>query len=132
MIYLKGSCETSFKKRIINQKKSFQNKQYKKETKLSKEEWNLKSTNNRFEIAWKTVRRCALANRAIRRCNLCLNEKLEIAAHQERNLLNKRSELVSKYRHFNKLLLINFDDSVTQWQDTNVPFYCPQNPLIKL
>ena len=74
---------------------------------------NLKSTNNNSEIAWKIVRRYAPVNRAILRCNLCLNEKLEIATHQGKNLLNKRSELVSKCRHFNKLLLMNFEDNIT-------------------
>ena len=63
---------------------------------------NLKTTNNNSEIAWKIVRRCAPVNRAILRYNLCLNEKLEIATHQARKLPNKRSELVSKCKHFSK------------------------------
>ena len=33
-------------KRFANRKKSFNNDQYKNETELSKEVWNLKSTNN--------------------------------------------------------------------------------------
>ena len=76
--------------------------------KLSKEVWNLKSTNKNAEIAWKIIQQCTPVNRAILRCNLSLNEKLEIATHQGINLLNKRPEFVSKCRHFNKLLLINF------------------------
>ena len=111
--YYKGSCKTTFKKQFANHKKSFNNEQYKKETKLSKELQNLKSTNNNAEIAWKIVRRCVLVSPAILRCNLCLNEKLEIAKHQGKNLLNKRSEFVSKCRHFSKLLLINFEDNIT-------------------
>ena len=51
--YDKGSCETTFKKWFTNHKKSFENKQYKNETELSNEVWNLKSTNNNAEIAWK-------------------------------------------------------------------------------
>ena len=62
----------------------------------SKEVRNLKSTNNNSKIAWKIVRRCAPVNRSMLRCNLCLNEKLEIATEQGKNHLNKRSELVSK------------------------------------
>ena len=42
--------------------------------------------NNNPEIAWKIVRRCVLVNTAILRCNLCLNEKLEIATHLGINL----------------------------------------------
>ena len=51
--YDKGSCETTFKKWFTNHKKSFENKQYKNETELSNEVWNLKSINNNAEIAWK-------------------------------------------------------------------------------
>ena len=72
----------------------------------SKDVYNLKSTNNNVEIA----KRCAPVNRAILRCNLGLNEKLEIATHQGKNLLNKRLDLVSKCRHFNKLLPVKFED----------------------
>ena len=65
------------------------------------------------KIAWKIVGRCTPVNCGILRCNLCLNERLEIATHQGKNLLNKRSELVSKFRHFNRLLLMNFEDNIT-------------------
>ena len=37
-------------KRFANRKKSFNNDQYKNETELSKEVWNLKSTNNNSEL----------------------------------------------------------------------------------
>ena len=76
---LQDNCETTFKKRFANHKKSFNNKQYKNETELTKEVCNLKSTNNNAEIAWKIVRRCTPVNRSILRSNLCFNEKLEIA-----------------------------------------------------
>ena len=52
-----------------------------------------------LSFAWKIVRRYGPVNRIILRCKLCLNEKMEIATHQRMNLLNKRSELVSKCRH---------------------------------
>ena len=48
-----GSCETAYKKRFANHKKSFKNDQYKNETELSKELWNLKIINNNSKIAWK-------------------------------------------------------------------------------
>ena len=94
--YYKGSCGATFKKRFANHKKSFNNDQYKNETELSKSVCNLKSTNENLEIAWEIVRRCTLVNRAILRCNLCLNKKLEIATNQgDRNSF-------SKCRPFNK------------------------------
>ena len=44
-----------------------------------------------------------------KRCLLCLNEKFEIAAYKEQNLLNKRNEIVSKCRHQLKYALARFD-----------------------
>ena len=40
-----------------------------------------------------------------KRCNLCLAEKLAILQADQRTLLNKRSEFVSKCRHRNKFKL---------------------------
>ena len=130
--YYEGSCETTFKKRFANHKKSFNNEQWKNETELSKEVWNLRSTNNKAETGCKIVRRCTPVNCAILRWNLCLKENSELAINQGINLLNKRSQLVSTCRYFNKLLLMNFEDNITWWQSTNVPFYCHRNPLVKL
>ena len=93
--------------------KSFSNDKYKDETERSNEVWNLKSTDNSAEIAWKIIRKYACVNRTIIKLNFCLNEKLDIATHQQINLLNKRSELVSKCRHYNKLLLMNFEGNIT-------------------
>ena len=39
--------------------------------------------------------------------NLCLTEILKIMEEDPELLLNKQSELVSKYRHKNKLILAN-------------------------
>ena len=39
----------------------------------------------------------------------CLNEKLAIALHKEDNMLNKRSEIISKCRHKNKYILASYD-----------------------
>ena len=44
-----------------------------------------------------------------KRCMLCLHEKYEILSYPDQEeLLNKRSELVSKCRHINKFLLSNY------------------------
>ena len=45
-------------------------------------------------------------NNISKKCILCLQEKFEIITHlDQENLLNKKSELISKCRHENKLLL---------------------------
>ena len=85
----------------------------KNERELSKELWNLKSASSNSEIAWEIERICAPVNLAVLRWNFCLNEKLEIATHQRKNLQNKRLEFVSKCRNFNKLLLMILEDNIT-------------------
>ena len=39
----------------------------------------------------------------------CLNKKLVITLRKDDNMLNKRSEVISKYRHKNKYMLANYD-----------------------
>ena len=45
-----------------------------------------------------------------RKCDLCICEKLLIARADPNVLLNKRDELVSKYRHRNKFTFKYFKD----------------------
>ena len=44
-----------------------------------------------------------------KRCLLCLNEKLQIAIYRGNNMLNKRTEIISKCRHRNKYALASYD-----------------------
>jgi len=101
--------EPSFKKRYANHKKSFANAKYEKETELSKEVWKIKRANHVPILKWKIRKQCAPFNRAKMRCSLCINEKLEIALYEGDNLVNKRSELISKCRHENKHTLLRHD-----------------------
>ena len=104
-----GSCETTFKKRFSNHKKSFNLKEYKNETELSNEIWRIKNSGHHPKVKWEIVKKCVPYNPQTKRCLLCLNEKLEIAAYKEQNLLNKRNEIVSKCRHQLKYALARFD-----------------------
>ena len=105
-----GLAEPPFKKRYSNHKLSFSNKKYEKETELSKEIWKIKNTNIIPTITWRTIRQCAPFDRTAQKCNLCLNEKLEIATYpRPGELLNSRDELISKCRHVNKFTLKNFN-----------------------
>ena len=47
-----GSCEGTFKERFGNHKKSFKHEEYKEETKLSQYVWELRNSNQQYEIAW--------------------------------------------------------------------------------
>ena len=46
-------------------------------------------------------------------CNLCLTEKLEILDDPDKNLLNKRSEIISQCHHKNKYRLKTLASSLT-------------------
>ena len=100
-----GTAETTFKKRYSNHKRSFNLPAYKNDTELSKEFWKIKRRNSVPQIKWRILRKCSRFNRSSLRCNLCLNEKLEIALFKGNNILNRRTEPISKCRHINKRTL---------------------------
>ena len=97
-----GACETTFKLRYANHKKSFCNERYKNDTTLSKEFWRIKKENGTPIISWKIRKRCQPPNRRSKKCCLCINEKFEILRFEGQHILNKRSDLVTKCRHSNK------------------------------
>ena len=107
-IYM-GIAETTFKKRYSNHKRSFNLPAYKNDTELSKEFWKIKRRNSVSQIKWRILRKCSRFNQSSLRCNLCLNEKLEIALFKGNNILNRRTELISKCRHINKHTLLRHD-----------------------
>ena len=99
----------SFKEGYRNHIKSFKDGKYSNETELSKYIWDLKSNNQSFGIKWAIVKRAAAYTSGAKRCNLCLEEKLCIMKarlkNHLKNLLNKRSEIVSKCRYRNRFLI---------------------------
>ena len=104
-----GNGEESFKGRLYNHNLSFRNKFFKNYTELSKQLWEIKMKNYTPKITWKIIRKCLPYNYNSRKCYLCLNEKLEIALYEGENLLNKKTELISKCRHQNKFMLLRHD-----------------------
>ena len=78
---------------------------YKHDTKLSTEYWNLKMKHLNPQISWKIKGVYKSYSPILKRCNLCLTEKLEILNDPDRNLLNKRSEIISQCCHKNKYRL---------------------------
>ena len=103
----KGICSTVFKDRYGNHNKSFNNERYKTDTELAKEVWAVKDKNGTPKISWSIFGRFPPYKPESKRCYVCLNEKVEIAMHKENNLLNRRCEFVSKFRHQNKYKLNN-------------------------
>ena len=76
-------------------------------TKLSKYIWYLKSQGITPIVKWSIVKRVN-SKTAANYCKLCLTEKFYIIQSlDDKNLLNKKSELVNKCRHQINLLLSN-------------------------
>ena len=92
-----GLTEGSFKRRLYGHRQSFRNNNLRTATELSKHIWDLKDRQEEFEISWKIIDRARSYNGTSNRCRLCLLEKFHILTRDD--LLNKRSELVSKCRH---------------------------------
>ena len=106
-----GMTSNEFKVRYRNHTKSFRDKKHSNETELSKYIWDLKKGRRNFSLKWSILKRAtAYQGGAKQERNaflLCLEEKLFILKAKNENLLNKRSELVSKCRHENKFYLWN-------------------------
>ena len=107
----KGISEPPFKKRFKNHEKSFNHKEYMNDSALSQEVWKIKEKGGSYQITWNIVRKCPGYNPETKRCILCLSEKLDIAQHEGSDLLNKRSEIISKCRHQNKYALAKLDSN---------------------
>ena len=94
-----GLTEGPFKTRFTNHKASFRSEHHRKETELSKYMWELKDCGLEGQVKWEIAKRAAPYKCGARRCDLCLTEKMVIAAADPTITLNKRSELVSTCRH---------------------------------
>ena len=121
----KGICETTFKKRYANRKKSFNVPTYKNDTKRSTEYWTLKTKQLNPKVSWQIKRSYNSYNPISRRYNLCLNEKLAILDDQDKNLLNKGSEIISHCRHQNKFKLKTLASNTAD-TDNKKPIHCMQ------
>ena len=86
-----GLAEGEWKQRYYNHTQSLRNKRHKNDTSLSSYIWE--SKNKKSEI----VPGCSNISK---QCLLCLQQKLYLATyHDQKELLNKRSELLSKFCH---------------------------------
>ena len=69
--------------------------------------WELKNANMNFSVKW-SIAACASPYKCgTRKCDLCLTEKYIIARADQKYLLNKRTEIISKCRHRHKYVLKN-------------------------
>ena len=77
---------------------------------LAKYVWDLKLKHNvKPTMKWHILKSVAPYSNITKKCRLCLREKFEILSYPNPDeLLNKRSEPVSKCRHVNKFLFANY------------------------
>ena len=90
-----------------NHKKSFRDPEHGKDTVLSNYIWKLKNDARQFSVKWSILKRASAYKSDVKRCNLCLEEKLCIMKADKKHLLNKRAEIFSKCRHKNKHKICN-------------------------
>ena len=108
-VYL-GLAEEEWKNRFYNHKLSFKHKRYSNKTTLSSYMWHLKSVSSETpKFKWSILRYVPPNSDILKKCLLRLYQKLEIVTYQnQKELLNKRSELLCKCGHANKFLLKNY------------------------
>ena len=105
-IHYIGLTENTFKERWNQHKNSFKHENKANSTELSKYVWELKKKGTTPIISWEIIDHARPYNNGSKVCHLCSTEKFHIIT-SKRNLLNKRTELVSTCRHVNKFLLKN-------------------------
>ena len=102
-----GLADTTFKERYRNHIRDFKHENYENRTELAKYSWQLKRDNISFSVKWTVITKVYGSPNPLL-CKLCLTEKLSIINFiNNGNMLNKRSELLSKCRHLKKHLLRN-------------------------
>ena len=60
---------------------------------------------NTPSVSWKIMQKAQPFQSGKVNCDLCLNEKLQIAKFRGRNLINKKTEFISKLRQKLKYML---------------------------
>ena len=87
-----------------NHKKTFNAEKNKNDTKLSTESWKLANNKLHPQISLSIKDNYKSYNPNSKRCSLCLHEKLE-TVDDPKEILNKRSEVISQCHHQNKYKL---------------------------
>ena len=105
-----GLTSQEFKTRLGEHKTSFNNEQYEYSTTLSTYIWQLKRKGiTTPTLSLSIVKEMTSYNNILKSCKLCLYEKYSILNYPvQKELLNKRSELIQKCCHQISFLLANY------------------------
>ena len=79
-----------------------------------------------FTIKWSIIKKSISYTGRSKRCNLCLEEKLNILKEKDNCLLNKRSEVISACQHKNRFQVksLNKERNACYFND-NTPTFPP-------
>ena len=105
-----GLVEPVFKGRYSDHLTSFSNRIYEQKTDLSKAYWEALDQGHNItkkSVEFSILKKSHPYRVGAKKCELCLWEKLLILKN-EKLLINKRDEFISKCRHVNKFMLKNF------------------------
>ena len=112
-------------KRFYNHIISFKNETQMNKTTLAKYVWISNQKHNKTPtLKWYIIKYAPSYSNITKSCMLCLHEKFEILTFLNEPL-NKRSELASKCRHFNKHLMPNY--RANDWHSV---WYLSHNSII--
>ena len=102
-----GLTANAFKQRWYGHNHTFKYESKRASTELSNHVWDLQTKDIQPNLTWEIIDHTRPYVNRSKKCNLCLTEKLHIIT-SELDLVNKRSELISKCRHNNKFIIKNF------------------------
>ena len=87
-------------------------KKHKNSTTLASLVWE-KGLNPKPKTKWTVLKKTDKYSPGNKRCELCLTEKFYIIKNLgNQNLLNKKTEFISKCRHQNKYIIGNFREGI--------------------
>ena len=98
----------TFKSRWTQHCSDFRVFRPKAKTTLCKKVWELKNSNNVFNVKWKIVDRDRQYTSMPKSCNLCTSEVYHILFNPQNATLNSRNELKGHCRHWEQFRLSNF------------------------
>ena len=107
-----GCTAQTMKKRQYAHRDSFKYKNKKNGSRISQYIWELRNSGismDNINIEWSVLDRATAYRNGTRKCNLCLTEKYHIIT-SPLDLINKRTEFISKCRHENKFYLMNYKE----------------------
>ena len=94
-----GSTKNEFKTRFLQHMSSFNTNLTKSSTTLAKYVQDLSKRKIKYKISWSIKAKAHTFSSGSKKCDLCITEKLTILKADQKTLINKRDELLSKCPH---------------------------------